>query len=125
MVHEDDPETTRLSGSGARREIKSFSLRVVEGPARGAEISFRGQPVRIGKGKGCDLVLDDPSVSRVHALVGPSPDGFLLEDQQSTNGTQVDGVAVKSSLLHDRCRIKLGESVLVFQAGTWSLPDAP
>lgn len=40
------------------------------------------------------LVLEDPSVSRSHARLTFSPDGLAIEDLQSTNGTQVDGVAM-------------------------------
>jgi predicted component of type VI protein secretion system len=39
----------------------------------------------------CDVVLSDPEVSRRHAFVGESADGFTLEDLGSTNGTFVNG----------------------------------
>jgi hypothetical protein len=45
----------------------------------------------IGRDEGCDLVLADSTVSRVHARLEQSPDGWLLDDLGSTNGTRVNG----------------------------------
>src|SRR3712207_8041926 len=42
----------------------------------------------------CDIVLSDPNVSRHHAEVRPSGDGFEVADLGSTNGTRVNGVTV-------------------------------
>ena len=119
----DQVSTERVPGHGRQQlEVRTYTLTVEEGPNRGAVARFEGRPLTIGKGRDCDLKLDDTTVSRVHAVIGPSPEGFTLEDQGSTNGTQVDGVRIKVSLLHDGCRIRLGKSVLLFSAGTWRLP---
>lgn len=42
----------------------------------------------IGRGRECDLVIDDASVSRVHVEVDVTRDGYLaVEDRDSSNGT--------------------------------------
>ena len=42
----------------------------------------------VGRAAACDLVLDDPSVSMLHARLALSGDGFLyIEDAGSRNGT--------------------------------------
>jgi transcriptional regulator of aromatic amino acid metabolism len=46
----------------------------------------------VGKGPDCDLVLDDPSVSRTHLEVALIEGGrVLLKDLDSTNGSACDG----------------------------------
>jgi hypothetical protein len=45
----------------------------------------------IGRDAGCDLVLGDRTVSRRHARLDRSTDGWLLGDLGSTNGTLLNG----------------------------------
>ena len=45
----------------------------------------------IGRGAACDLVLDDPSVSLLHARLSLSRDGYLyVEDAGSDQGTWLE-----------------------------------
>ncbi len=79
--------------------------------------------VTVGRDAGCDLVLDDASISGQHAsfsleLREPDPDDdeddgrtFLLTDVGSANGTWVDGdqaPAGKAVVLADQCSLRLG-----------------
>jgi pSer/pThr/pTyr-binding forkhead associated (FHA) protein len=59
-------------------------------PQRAVEVS--GDRFLIGRGESCDLVLDDPKVSREHAVLVPGPvPRQLLYDLDSANGTLVNG----------------------------------
>ena len=59
-------------------------------PQRAVEVT--GDRFVIGRGESCDLVLDDPKVSREHAAVVPGAGPrHLLFDLDSANGTLVDG----------------------------------
>jgi Inner membrane component of T3SS, cytoplasmic domain/Domain of unknown function (DUF1707) len=60
-----------------------------------------GQALRftIGRDDGCDLVLRDISVSRLHARLERSGTGWLLEDLGSTNGTRLNGWRVSGQVL--------------------------
>jgi len=51
-------------------------------------VKTQGQTVLIGRDRRCDLRLDNPSVSRLHATITLDNDGFALIDQ-SRNGTLV------------------------------------
>jgi class 3 adenylate cyclase len=60
-------------------------------------VSLRaGQSFRIGRDAASDLVLDDPGVSRAHAVFSASPNGVILADLGSTNGTFVNGERIAS-----------------------------
>lgn len=52
--------------------------------------------LRIGRSAECDLVVTDPSVSRLHAELRPGPRGWYLADLGSTNGTRVNGWRVRA-----------------------------
>jgi hypothetical protein len=45
----------------------------------------------LGRAPGCDLLLRHPTVSRSHALLHNTGDGWLLTDLHSTNGTRLNG----------------------------------
>ena len=54
-----------------------------------------GNLFSIGRDAGCDLMIADMTVSRVHARLERTPDGWLLSDLASTNGTRVNGWRVR------------------------------
>lgn len=80
-------------------------------------------PVRTGKNiigadRGSDIVLiNDPEVSREHAILLHRQGAFHLSDRLSTNGTWVNGRELPASgtvLLSDRDRIRCGKTEFVF-----------
>ncbi|MAG32753.1 MAG: GGDEF domain-containing protein [Deltaproteobacteria bacterium] len=68
-----------------------------------------GQEVVIGRGAEADLVLDDPSISRRHALVRHIGEGQItVHDLHSTNGTAVNGHPVTQTTLHAGDHVEVG-----------------
>ncbi len=66
-----------------------------------------------------DLVLSDPTVSRLHAAIHMIPDGYQIEDLGSTNGTFVEGRRIAGpTRLQPGQRIRLGSTTLLFQKAT-------
>jgi putative peptide zinc metalloprotease protein len=64
----------------------------------------------IGRAPGATLVLNDPSVSRVHARISADA---VLEDAGSRHGTWLNGVRVTGpSPLRDGAKIRLGDAEL-------------
>lgn len=47
--------------------------------------------ISIGRQANCTISLDDPTVSRVHALVRPEANGTALLEDRSSNGLYIDG----------------------------------
>jgi len=67
---------------------ESIRLEIVFGPAQGTEFEITKLLTTIGrKGGGADIEIDDPEVSRSHCAIEVRPDGILLHDLRSTNGT--------------------------------------
>ncbi len=51
-------------------------------------------PITIGRSRSCEIQVDDPTVSSVHARIEHNDQVYRLRDQNSTNGTLVDGERV-------------------------------
>jgi len=64
------------------------------------------------------LTLDDPEVSRRHALLSPLDDerGYALRDEGSHNGSFVNAVRVERATLQPGDVIRVGQHVLLLQA---------
>lgn len=69
----------------------------------------------VGRGPECDVLLPDPAVSRVQAVVERRGDGFHLVDR-SGRGTRVDGAEVAEVALADGAEIALGAWRALFRA---------
>jgi pSer/pThr/pTyr-binding forkhead associated (FHA) protein len=57
-----------------------------------------GDQFSIGRDAVCDLAIADMTVSRLHARLERTPDGWLLSDLESTNGTRVNGWRVRGKI---------------------------
>jgi hypothetical protein len=81
----------------------------------GEVVSLRGEVTTVGRGRGVDIRLDDPSVSRLHAeLVRRGPYVYVVDLGLSRNGTRVNGRPIARRVLSEgdvlsfgaaRCRI--------------------
>lgn len=67
-----------------------------------------GQSLHIGRSPAADILLDDPSVSRKHAVVVHRGGGAVLLDDRSLNGIFVNGERVSSATLKDGDWIGIG-----------------
>jgi len=82
----------------------------------GELIPLRGEITTVGRGRGVDIRLNDPSVSRLHAeFVQRGPYIYLADLGLSRNGTRVNGRPIARRVLDDgdvitfgsaRCRIE-------------------
>lgn len=74
------------------------------------------RPVSLGRAKSSTLVLNDPSVSRLHAIVRSAGDGcWEIIDRDSSNGVKINGLAIKEAVLKANDEILLGEYHLRFE----------
>ena len=73
-----------------------------------------GGLTRIGRRPGADVVLDDATVSRRHALVVERDGESIIADDRSRNGLFVNGRRVLQAPLHNGDEIQLGALVMRF-----------
>ena len=96
-------------------------------------VVLAGEHTTIGKGAENDIVLDDSTVSRLHAMCERFPAGWCITDLGSSNGTFLNGERIWT---HQRLRhgdeVRIGANRLVFrdasqlgQTDTQSADDCP
>ncbi|MFN3190557.1 MAG: diguanylate cyclase [Aureliella sp.] len=72
----------------------------------------------LGRSEHCSVVLEDESVSRLHARILSGENGYSIEDLGSTNGVLVNDELIESCPLRTGDRIQLGSRIFRFLADT-------
>jgi hypothetical protein len=83
----------------------------------GGESSFplTGDSYTLGRHRNNDIQVSDSKVSSFHARIDRSPEGFVLVDLSSRNGTFLNGKKIQSGLLKTGDEIRLGTASLVYK----------
>jgi len=118
LAEQVDPRALDPVGDGVRLLV------ITRGPGAGSRFQLDGE-TRIGRHPEADILLDDVTVSRRHALVTIVDDHAVLTDQASLNGTYVAGERVDSHLLADGDEVQIGRFHLQFLEGSSTVGDAP
>lgn len=101
----------------AKESLWTACLVVLQGADVNDKVLLNKDKLTIGRAKDMDMCLTRGDVSRMHAIIECLDEQqFLLSDQNSTNGTLVNGKAIKSTLLTDQDVISIGDSKLKFVA---------
>ncbi len=107
------PAKTERRTRRAKKSAKKPSVVIVE-PLSHAGLVFEvdGQ-LTIGRSAACDITLDDTFVSSQHARVAITPNGLLVSDLGSTNGTYVDRQKVTGPVaVNSGSRVQVGSTVM-------------
>ena len=105
----------RPSADGHSFSIPQCKVLVVSGPLTGHEFTINTETFTLGSGRNNDLVIDDATVSRRHCEINLTPDGYIIRDVGSTNGTYVQGVRIQTAYLGTGSEFQLGETRLLFR----------
>jgi hypothetical protein len=71
-----------------------------------------GRLTRIGRRATADIVLDDSTVSRRHALVLDRGGGAVIADDRSLNGVFVNGERVREAPLRHGDEVRIGDRLM-------------
>jgi pSer/pThr/pTyr-binding forkhead associated (FHA) protein/tetratricopeptide (TPR) repeat protein len=96
---DDNPDATRAG--------PPVQILVLNGPDRGRKKRFQSVRMVVGRGKDCDFVLEDQTVSRRHLELVYGDGGVVMRDLGSVSGTQVNDQKV------DECALKHGDEISV------------
>jgi len=90
------------------------TLHVLQGPDKGRTYLAADEPQVIGRSSD-QIPLSDHGVSRRHAELRPTRDGWVIRDLDSSNGTYVNGqrILTPTPLRHGD-QVRVGASLLVF-----------
>jgi pSer/pThr/pTyr-binding forkhead associated (FHA) protein len=80
-------------------------------------------PVVFGRGDDVTVMIDDQQMSRRHFEIKFVNDSHILTDQNSTNGTWVNGRKVMHSYLKSGDQILAGQTHFRYQIGTATMLD--
>ncbi len=111
MVYTPAGDSRQLEPEAAPAPSHAQALLVGEGK----RTVLRGARAVVGRSRDCDLVLDDPNVSRHHAELRREGDGWTVADMGSTNGIKVNGRRVERAELSPGDRVTFGLIELSFE----------
>src|SRR3954453_20273072 len=105
-----EPERRRMSVTLPR--ISSGRYLAMDEGEEVVLMAVEGELVHVGRSPAADIVLDDASVSRRHALLTRRGERTVILDDRSLNGIQVNGVRVTEAELKDGDMIVIGHVTL-------------
>ncbi len=123
------PEADRIRSLLRRREAEApdpaaqeedgamqASLTIQSGGGRaGDSFPLERERTTIGRSPESDVFLDDVTVSRNHALVVETDEGYYIDDLDSRNGTFVNRTRIESHWIADGDEIQVGRYKLIFR----------
>ena len=116
------PEPAVCGECGSRLGLEAWELSVCSGPDQGHRFVL-GDSARIGRSPENEILLRYGDVSRVHALLERRGDGYWIADQQSRNGTVVNGVSIGEPVrLGPGDTVRISGTEFVFQRSSGALP---
>lgn len=92
-------------------------LVVKRGPNAGSKFFLDSDVTQVGRHPESDIFLDDITVSRRHAEIRRTANGFSLHDVGSLNGTYVNRERVEGADLRPGDEVQVGKFKLVFLTG--------
>lgn len=120
-MNDDDEEfrTQRASAARLRRLFErkegqeSAYIIVISGPGVGEMHRLPPGLTTIGRGKNAGIQIEDTEISRLHLKLENRGDTVRAQDNESTNGTFVNGHQVEACELEDGDKIQLGTTTIL------------
>jgi pSer/pThr/pTyr-binding forkhead associated (FHA) protein len=88
-------------------------LIVRSGTQAGDRFLLEGDLTRLGRHPDSEIILDDITVSRRHAAIERTDEGYVVTDAGSLNGTYVNHERIERAVLHHGDELQVGKFRLV------------
>ena len=92
-------------------------LVVRHGPSAGSSFRLEAEHTNVGRHPDSEIFLDDITVSRTHVVLDRTPDGYVLRDLGSLNGTYVNHKRADEAILRHGDEVQIGRYRLSFVLG--------
>lgn len=87
-------------------------LTVVKGKDKPLSVKIEDTPFIIGRDEDADMRLTDESVSRMHAIITYEKGCLYIRDENSSNGTYLNGKRIQKEELKDKDILRMGDTTI-------------
>ena len=108
-----DNETIPLDSSSSSAEEPLFILSLLNNELMSSSWKLSNKDYKIGRSSDNNIILDDITVSRNHALLSVSKENIKIADNDSTNGIYINNVIKNDSELKSGDKIQIGKYLLL------------
>src|SRR5436190_23929632 len=115
---------TQLQARPGVQVVSRLRVEVVAGPDKGAH-AVGGDTVSVGTARDNALATGDFTVSRYHLEVAARPNGIVVSDLGSTNGTYIGNVRIERAVVPPGTLVRLGGTTIRFDDAVRRTVPAP
>jgi hypothetical protein len=115
-AEEAGAEESGAGEAGLGEPAEGAVLVVARGPYAGSRFALGSGLTTAGRHPESTIFLDDVTVSRRHAEIESTPEGFVVRDVGSLNGTYLNRERIEQATLANGDELQIGMFKLVFVA---------
>jgi len=95
--------------------LQDLRLVIRSGPLKGKRVELNKDRITMGRDATCDLKIDDPKISRIHGFLEVHGGELYYRDNQSTNGSSVNGrkISYEKLVIGDVIQVGASEMALL------------
>ena len=114
LIEQASPAERAIIESALASDGNSAMVFIHRGPQKGARFLVTSEGATIGRATDSAIFLDDVTVSRKHASITKTGNGFTFKDSGSLNGSYVNNESVSEKVLSSGDEIQIGKFHLLF-----------
>ena len=108
-----DNETIPLDSASNSSENPLYILSLLNNELMSSSWKLISGEYNIGRSSSCNIILDDITVSRKHALISVSNKNVMITDNNSTNGMYINNEIKNDCVLKTGDKIQIGKYLLL------------
>jgi pSer/pThr/pTyr-binding forkhead associated (FHA) protein len=110
------PEAGEDDATRIKKNSVNAQLILIGGTASIQTLDIGSSEVFIGRGKNCEIVVDDKKASRKNSVILKDVNRYVIRDLDSSNGTYVNGQSIKEKILESDDVVRVGDVEFKFVA---------